>query len=765
MQSGNHLQPQGAPDPAPLTLPDVLAGEGLRAVMQDIPDPVLVLDLNKSLVFANQAALNLCGQGLRLSNPIICMAGEPWQKWLQRTLIHGEVFVRLPLTIKDAAGNSRTLSASLNPIRRHLQSPVGCLVVFREEKVDLRSFEAVQLKEATLASILDNFPTPFFMVDRSLIVTHINEPMEKLTGYSREEVVGRMTCGALLNTKECGTDDCVLRMVMQDRSFEPRMRRIVRDREGREIPVVVSASVITDHAGRVIGGFEAVRDITPVVEAEKRFELLAELTQEGILVVDENQHIFYANSQMEAILGVSKEDLRGLDLGEVLSPQHKSSAADLARMVQEGGQSELQFCSSLEPSISQGEPRVFETSMSGARLGKKIIIYVYLRDLSFRVKLSRELLKNIGFLNNIIQCSVDGIVVVDTRGNPIIFNEGAQRILGYTADEVIGHPEIFRRFYPPGIAFEMMRRIRSPDYGPKDKLPSTQLNFFHKNGEEVPVLFSAAIVREHNKEVGSVGIFSDMREILKMRKKLEESQAQLLQAGKIASLGRLAAGVAHEINNPLAGILIYAELLQRQGDTLGESKEFVDEIIGQTLRCQKIVSRLLEFSRQSLGERTLVDLNGVIGRVLDLILHQSLFHNIEVQQDLYPELPHIVGDQGQLQQVLTNLLINAADAMAGQGSITITTRPAAGADGVILEFSDTGPGIPADILDKIFEPFFTTKPVGQGTGLGLSIVYSVIRRHGGKIDIVSRPGEGTTFRITLPLDHLPAEGEEAFSLG
>ena len=448
MQPGKHPQPPGEPAPAPLTLPDVLGGEGLSALLQDIPDPVLVLDLNKNLVFANQAALNLCGQGLRLGKAIVCMAGEPWQKWLQRTLIHGEVFVRLPLTIKDAAGNSRTLSASLNPIRHHRQSPVGCLVVFREEKVDLRSFEAVQLKEATLASILDNFPTPFFLVDQNLLVTHINEPMEKLTGYSREEVVGRMHCGALLNMRECGTDDCVLGMVIQNKSSVGRLRRIVRDREGREIPVVVSASVITDYAGRVIGGFEAVRDITPVVEAEKRFELLAELTQEGILVVDENQQILYANSQMEAILGVTKEDLRGLDLGEVLSPQHKSSAADLARMVQEGGQSEVQFCSSLEPSISQGEPRVFETSMSGTRLGKRIIIYVYLRDLSFRVTLSRELLKNINFLNNIIQCSVDGIVVVDTRGNPIIFNEGAQRILGYTADEVIGHPEIFRRFYP-----------------------------------------------------------------------------------------------------------------------------------------------------------------------------------------------------------------------------------------------------------------------------------------------------------------------------
>jgi PAS domain S-box-containing protein len=758
MQPGKNPLPEREPTPPELTLPALLSGEWLQALLHDTPDPVLVLDHSQSLVFNNQAAFRLFGVGLRLREPIPFWDASSWQNWLQRTLVNGEVFARLPLTIKDAAGAQRTLSASLNPIRQNLHSPVGCLLVFREEEIDLQSFEAVQLKEATLASILDNFPTPFFLVDRNLTVTHLNERMEKLTGYSREEVVGRMTCGALLNTTQCGTDACVLRMVMQNKSSEPRLRRVVRNRQGREIPVVVSASVITDRTGRVIGGFEALRDITPVIEAEKKFELLAELTREGILVVDENQRILFSNSQMESIMGVRKEDLLGLDLGEVLTPQHKRSAADLARMVQEGYHWDLQFCNSLEPSISQGEPRVFETSMSGTRLGDQIIIYVYLRDLSFRVKLSRELLKNVSFLNNIIQCSVDGIVVVDRKGIPIIFNEGAQRILGYKAEEVIGHPEVFRRFYPAGVALEMMRRMRGSEYGPKDKLNSTQLTFLHKNGEEVPVLFSAAIVREHNKEVGSVGIFSDMREILKMRRKLEESQAQLMQAEKIASLGRLSAGVAHEINNPLAGILIYAELLQRQVGSEGQSREFVDEIISQTMRCQQIVSRLLEFSRQSLVERTLVDLNSVIGRVVELIMHQALFHNIQIIRDLDPELPHIVGDQGQLQQVLTNLLLNAADAMRGQGTITIATRPHAQGDGVVLTFSDTGPGIPADIRSKIFEPFFTTKPVGKGTGLGLSIVYSVVRRHGGTIDVDSCPGEGTTFTIHLPLD-LPQTGD------
>jgi two-component system NtrC family sensor kinase len=759
MQPGNNPTPAGESSPAELAMPAQLLEHGLSYLLNDAADPVLVLDRAKSLVFSNRAATRLFGEGLRLGEPVSFWDEHTWEGWLQRTLVKGEIFSRLPLTVQDATGVTRSLTATLSPIRQDHQSPRGCLLIFREEELDLQNFASVQLKGATLASILDNFPTPFFLVDPNLIITHINERMEKLTGYSREEVVGRMSCGALLNTSDCGSEGCVLRMVMQQKRSVPNLRRVVRDRQGREIPVVVSASLITDHTGKVIGGFEAVRDITPIVEAEKKVELLSELTREGIVMVDEHQRILFANSQMEKIVERPKEELLGQDLGKVLTPQHKRSAADLARMVQEGYYWDLQFCNTLEPSIIEGEPRVFETSMAGTCLGGQIIVYVYLRDLSFRVKLSRELLKNISFLNNIIQCSVDGIVVVDRKGVPLIFNEGAERILGYKAEEVVGHPEVFRHFYPAEEAQEMMRRMRSPEFGPRDKLNTTLVTFIHKNGEEVPVLFSAAIVREQNKEVGSVGIFSDMRETLHLRQKLEESQEQLLQAEKIASLGRLSAGVAHEINNPLAGILIYAELLERDMDPALAGREYVKEIINQTMRCQQIVNRLLEFSRQSIVQRTLVDLNTVVDRVVELILHQALFHDIEVVRHLDPELPQFMGDPGQLQQVLTNLLINAADALQGQGTITITTRPGPDNEGAVLTFADTGPGMPAYIRERIFEPFFTTKPVGKGTGLGLSIVYSVIQRHGGTIEVESRPGAGTTFTIRLPQD-LPEEDED-----
>jgi signal transduction histidine kinase len=288
------------------------------------------------------------------------------------------------------------------------------------------------------------------------------------------------------------------------------------------------------------------------------------------------------------------------------------------------------------------------------------------------------------------------------------------------------------------------------------------MTFINKNGEEVPVNFSAAIIRERGQEVGSVGIFSDLREILKVHQELEAAQSQLVHTEKIASLGRMAAGVAHEINNPLAGILIYAELLLRDLAAEDVHRENIEIIINQTMRCQQIVHRLLDFSRQSLGDQKLFDVNDIIQRCVELISHQAFFHNIEVIQNLEPLLPQIVGDPGQLQQVFTNLLLNAADAMNGQGQITIASRSFPARDGIVLTFTDTGGGIPLEIQDKIFEPFFTTKPPGKGTGLGLSIVYGVIQRHGGTISADSPPHGGTTFTIRLPLESREQESPPKF---
>jgi two-component system, NtrC family, sensor kinase len=731
----------------------------LSPLVGDFPEPIIVTNADNRVVFLNCAAKKLFGETLGPGDPCpfcgeiprIVGVGEGASR-LSRCPNVGESFKEVPIALKVHWPAGAPLTLTVTPIRGPDNRKAGCFILLREH-LDLLVHPVMEQQMATLSSILENFPLPLFLVDPFLVVTHLNDHMERLTGYSRSEVVGRMTCGELLNTVQCFTCDCVLKQVMERKKPISGLRRAVRTRDGREVQVTVSASMITDPEGRVIGGFEALRDITPVVEAEQKLDLLTQLTQEGLLMADENHRVIFANTRMLEILDIPRSRIIGMHLGEVLSAQHLHMAQELANLVDRDLQQETRFCSILDsPNSEERVPRVFETCMAVSRLGNKSLTCLYLRDLTNRILIERELQKTNAFLTNIIQNSVDGIVVVDTKGVPLIFNKGAERILGYKAEEMIGNPENFRRFYPAGAAAEMMRRMRSADYGPPDKLTTTRMTFINKNGEEVPVNFSATIIRERGEEVGSVGIFSDLREILKVHRELEAAQSQLVHTEKIASLGRMAAGVAHEINNPLAGILIYAELLQRDLAADEAHRENIEVIIKQTMRCQQIVHRLLDFSRQSLGDQKLFDVNNVIYRCVELITHQAFFHNIKVIQQLDSFLPQVVGDPGQLQQVFTNLLLNAADAMNGQGEITIASRPTPLGDGVILTFTDTGCGIPPEIRDKIFEPFFTTKPPGKGTGLGLSIVYGVIQRHGGTITADSPPGGGTTFTIRLPLE-------------
>ncbi len=386
------------------------------------------------------------------------------------------------------------------------------------------------------------------------------------------------------------------------------------------------------------------------------------------------------------------------------------------------------------------------------------------RDVTDRIKLEKEAQKSTSFLQNVIQSTVDGIVVVDTKGNVLLFNEGMARLTGFSAAEIINRGHL-SSFYPIDVARENMKKMRSDQHGPRGKLNPTSMMITTKDGDEIPVTLSASIITIDGNEVGSVGVFTDMREVLQMRKELEEAHLQLVQSEKIASVGRMAAGVAHEINNPLSGIMIYAELLKEDLKNNKRQLEDIQEVIDQTLRCKKIVSELLEFSRQSVGKVSSFHLDDLIHKSLNLLINQALFQDIEVREDIDKGLPGLVGDEGQLQQVFANLFINAADAMHGKGQLSIKAEFDKIREHFIIKISDTGPGISEKLRDKIFDMFFTTKPVGKGTGLGLSITKNIIQLHGGAIMVDSPPEGGTTFTIELPLGFVEQPVDEPIFIG
>ena len=234
-----------------------------------------------------------------------------------------------------------------------------------------------------------------------------------------------------------------------------------------------------------------------------------------------------------------------------------------------------------------------------------------------------------------------------------------------------------------------------------------------------------------------------------MQQRVAAGQKQLVQSEKMASLGKLAAGVAHEINNPLTGILTYAEDLIEEAPEGDPRLDDYRVIQRETMRCREIVRQLLGFARHGETRRVPTSVNDVLRRTVELVAHLPSFRDVRVAEDFQDGLPLVPADPGQLQQVFLNFLVNAAEAMPRGGEARIVTRLRRDAPGIVASVSDTGVGIPEEMLDRIFEPFFSTKG-GKSNGLGLSVSWGIIEQHGGKIEVQSQKGAGTTFKVYLP---------------
>lgn len=253
-------------------------------------------------------------------------------------------------------------------------------------------------------------------------------------------------------------------------------------------------------------------------------------------------------------------------------------------------------------------------------------------------------------------------------------------------------------------------------------------------------------------EIGNLSLsFNKMASELQDREKaLQDAQAALVQSEKMSAFGQLSAGIAHEVKNPLAGILGYAQLSIKKLDDGSPISKNLKTIEKETKRCNSIIEKLMKFARQEQTEFVSTDINQVVEDAIGIVAHQLGVSHVKIEKDLAGDLPLVNGNANQLQQVLMNILINSQQAMDGKpGTVRIATA-LHNAGMVEIRISDTGPGLPKKIQDRIFEPFFTTKPAGKGTGLGLSVTYGIIKDHEGDINVESKPGEGATFIITLP---------------
>jgi signal transduction histidine kinase len=244
-----------------------------------------------------------------------------------------------------------------------------------------------------------------------------------------------------------------------------------------------------------------------------------------------------------------------------------------------------------------------------------------------------------------------------------------------------------------------------------------------------------------------------------MTNELQERQEQLLQSRKIAAIGTLTSGIAHELNNPINNIFLTAEALKEDFHELSEEDalSLVQDVLSQSERAAEIVRELLDFSRSERPEFETVAIPALLNDTVKLVRNQLMLNGIELRHDIPETLPIISGDRKSLRQAFLNLLINAIQAMPGGGTLSIRAYVPNGEPWLKVDVEDTGKGIPPENLSRIFEPFFTTKEVGRGTGLGLSVTYGILEKHGGRVEVASVVGQGSTFTVSLPIRQgLPA---------
>jgi len=359
------------------------------------------------------------------------------------------------------------------------------------------------------------------------------------------------------------------------------------------------------------------------------------------------------------------------------------------------------------------EDRVFSPIVDES--GAVVYVVESIRDVT-RTKTLEKVFHDIRqLMDRVIQSSASAIMAADRSGRILLMNRAAEDLFGFrfanTRDIHV------TALYPPGTAHEIMKKLRDDKYGGQGKLPVTRFEIMTRQGERIPVEMTGAIIYEDGKEAGSMGIYNDLRERLAVKKKLQEAQSQLVQSDKMASLGRLAAGVAHEINNPLTGILMYGHVVKEKLDPAHPLQTSLTCILEDANRCRDIVKNLLAYSRGATTSRDAFALNSLVEESLRLIRDQKLFMNVTIQKEFGTEMMMVYADRNRMSQVVINLVMNAIDAMNRNGILTLKTYRMPDLETACIEIGDTGCGIPHDNLDRIFDPFFTTKEMGKGTGL------------------------------------------------
>jgi len=519
------------------------------------------------------------------------------------------------------------------------------------------------------------------------------------------------------------------------------------------------------------GVFYAVaRDITERIEQEKQTRLWADafrLCAHGIAIgIPATNTVLTCNEAFAQMRGQSVKEIEGIPIISLYAPEDAEKVRSNIR------KTEIEGFTSYQARMIHADGSTFPVQMDVVGIkdeaGRLIYRIATAQDITDRLASQSALRESETRFRSVVESAPDAIFI-QKDGCFAYLNHSAITLFGASkADEILGRPVV--EMIHPDYRAVVIERIRQVNEF-QQSAPALEERFLRLDGSEVPVEVSAVPFMYSGKQ-GALVFLRDISRRKKAEHERAELEHQLFESQKLESIGRLAGGIAHDLNNLLTPVLGYSEMLSSAFAEEDKRRKRIEVIHHAALRARDLVRQLLAFSSRQALEFRFIDLNGVI-KDFEQLLRRTIRDDIDIRYHLHDEALVMLGDASQLEQILMNLAVNAEDAMPAGGELLLETSPMviepgqeryfeglAAGDYAVLSVRDTGTGIGRETLGHIFEPFFTTKPKGQGTGFGLSTVYGIVRQHGGIIQVESEPGAGSSFRICFPLRASEAEPVE-----
>ncbi len=561
-----------------------------------------------------------------------------------------------------------------------------------------------------------------------------NREWPRITGYSREELL-KMPFFDLVRPEDRKASQERHRRKMRGEAIPGLFEIQIIRKDGTQVPIEVT-SAYTKYLGGT-ANVVYIRDITERKQAEAKHQAIIKTAVDGFWITDLAGRLLEVNDSYCEMVGYTHEELLEMSIPDIEAVETpKETARRIKKIVKQG-------YDRFETQHRRKDGRIIDVEISVNYLDvREGQLFVFIRDITERKLAENALKASEEKLRLMFKSVPEGITVSDMDGTILDTNETAVRMHGYDSKEEMLGKSSFELIAEKDHIRAMESLKETLERGQSATIEYT---FLKKDGSEFPAELSAALLKDGaGNPVGFIAVTRDIT----ARKSMEE---QLVLTDRLASVGELASGIAHELNNPLTGVIGLAQLLVRR-DVPEDIKEDLNLVYSEAQRAANIVKNLLTFARKHSPAEDLLNINDVINKVLELRAYEERVNNIEVVTHLAPDLPQVMADYFQLQQVFLNIVINAEYSMIeahNKGTLTVTTERAG--DYARASFTDDGLGIPKENLGHIFDPFFTTKEVGKGTGLGLSICHGIISAHNGQIYAESEPGKGATFIVELPL--------------